>query len=112
MYGFVKADIENDPKKIYFNKSEVTGSPRLKVGDLVDFYLVDNKKSDKCYAIDITKLEDHSNSASEERPLFKNLQMAKDKLETGPKVIVIRQPKAPDGSKGFNTRSEDEETKQ
>ena len=105
----MKADLENDSKKVYFNRGEVNGSPRLKVGDLVEFYLVDNKKSDKCYAIDLVKLEDlSSNSMGDERPLFKNLQMAKDKLETGPKVIVIRQPKAPDGTKGFNTRAEEE----
>lgn len=107
MYGFVKADIENESKKIYFNKGEVSGSPRLKIGDPVDFYLVDNKKSEKQYAIDIVKLEDLSHSASEDRPLmFKNLALAKDK-ETGPKVIVIRQPRAPDGTKGFNTRTEE-----
>lgn len=108
MYGFVKADIENETRKIYFNKGEVSGNPRLKIGDLVDFYLVDNRKSDKSYAIDIVKLADaefcQSASPNDDRPIFKNL--VKDK-ESGPKVVVIRQPRAPDGTKGFNTRSEE-----
>ena len=117
MYGFVKADIDSESRKVYFNKGEVTGSPRLKIGDLVDFYLVDNKKSEKCYAIDIVKLEDSSTSMGgddqqqqqqQQRPLFKNLQIAKDKQETGPKVIVIRQPYGPNGTNGFNTRNEEE----
>lgn len=123
MYGFVKADIENESRKVYFNRGEVVGSPRLKVGDLVDFYLVDNKKSDKCYAIDIVKLESAPGDGSAAGggggggsagpagpdgdgavsvPRFKNLQMAKDKAESGPKVVVIRQPRAPDGTKGFS----------
>ena len=106
MYGFVKADIDNESKKIYYNKGEVSGSPRLKIGDPVDFYLVDNKKSDKQYAIDIVKLEDLPNCTSEDRPLFKNL--AKEK-ENGPKVMVIRQPRAPDCTRGFNDRTEETE---
>ena len=82
------------------------------MGDLVDFYLVDNKKTDKPYEIDIVKLEDGSsqqiqmNDYNADRPsMFK--MNPKDK-ETGPKVIVIRQPKAPDGTKGFNDTRQEE----
>lgn len=125
MYGFVKVNIENETRKVYFNRGEVNGSPRLKAGDVVDFYLVDNKKSDKCYAIDIVKLESAEAAASglggsgaaggnqqnddsvssPSVPRFKNLQLAKDKAESGPKVVVIRQPRAPDGTKGFTART-------
>lgn len=125
MYGFVKVNIENETRKVYFNRGEVNSSHRLKVGDVVDFYLVDNKKSEKCYAIDIVKLESAEATTSglfgggsgtvgnqladdsgvfPSVPRFKNLQMAKDKAESGPKVVVIRQPRAPDGTKGFSTQ--------
>lgn len=123
MYGFVKVNIENETRKVYFNRGEVNGSPRLKAGDIVDFYLVDNKKSDKCYAIDIVKLESaeaaglggsgaasggqqtDDAASSPSVPRFKNLQLAKDKAESGPKVVVVRQPRAPDGTKGFTART-------
>lgn len=97
MYGFVKPESSSAECNIYFNKAEVPASTKLKVGDIVDFYLVKNRKTGKTYAIDINKLSSSTKSISSEMSTFKS----NIKIENGPKIIVIRQPKAPDGSKGF-----------
>lgn len=98
-YGFLKPDYL--AMNVYFNSTEIRNdNMKIKCGDKVDFYLVKNKKFDKIYAIDINKAEEMNGSTltMTDRTLFKSF----NKLSgNGPKVIIIRQPKAPDGTKGF-----------
>lgn len=70
---------------------------KLKVGDTVHYYLVSNKKISKTYAIAVEIVEPNTLSNGV-KPVFRNLP----NRENGPKVIIIRPPLAPDGSKGFN----------
>lgn len=97
----MKPELQTLDSNIYFNKAEVPAQTKLKVGDTVDFYVVKNRKTDKTYAIDINKLNSSNKSLSSDLTIYKTSSV---KIENGPKVIVIRQPKAPDGTKGFQDR--------
>lgn len=104
MYGFLKPDQGSCSGNVYFNAAEIRSGTTIKNGDRVDFYLIKNEKTDKYYAIDICKLDSTNSSfpagSCTDRTLLKSFLM-KTCNENGPKVIVIRQPRAPDGSKGF-----------
>ncbi|OTF81495.1 hypothetical protein BLA29_009672, partial [Euroglyphus maynei] len=105
LYGFLKPDNPGIVGNIYFNAAEIRTNVKIKFGDKVDFLLVKNKKTDKFYAIDINRLDDHQltsigSTTTTDRQFIRNFFMNKEM--NGPKVIAIRQPKAPDGTKGFN----------
>nr|XP_027198717.1 cold shock domain-containing protein E1-like [Dermatophagoides pteronyssinus] len=119
LYGFLKPDNPGIVGNIYFNAAEIRTNVKIKFGDKVDFLLVKNKKTDKFYAIDINRLDDHQltsfggsggngignngSTTTTDRQFIRNFFINKE--TNGPKVIAIRQPKAPDGTKGFNDNS-------
>lgn len=96
---------DNNAKSVYFSKSEYPGFAKLKYGDLIEFYLVDNKVSGKMYAIDIKLLQSNNTTDQElsTSPL-KNFMREPREQAARPKVVVIRQPRAPDGTNGFNVQ--------
>ncbi|UXI15979.1 hypothetical protein NH340_JMT01922 [Sarcoptes scabiei] len=97
LYGFIRPCKELQrviKRNIYFNTSELHVDDKVEINDRVDFYLIYNPRTLKNYAIDIRKSEI---SKTEEIFSFKN----KRTEISGPKVIAIRQPRAPNGSIGF-----------
>lgn len=98
--------VENNAKSVYFSKSEYPGFGQLKYGDLIEFFLVDNKTSGKMYAIDIKLLQSSNNTTDQElssSPLKSFMREPREQAARA-KVVVIRQPRAPDGTNGFNVQ--------
>ncbi|KAJ8929356.1 hypothetical protein NQ314_017960 [Rhamnusium bicolor] len=90
-FGFLAYEVE-EGKKLFFHMTEVKDNVSLQVGDTVEFVLVTNHRSGKS---DV--------QARPERLISRLRTISVD--DTGPKLTLIRQPKGPDGSKGFSSEA-------
>ncbi|PNF30244.1 Cold shock domain-containing protein E1 [Cryptotermes secundus] len=99
LFGFLTHEVD-EGKKLFFHMSEVKDSVSLQPGDQVEFVLVTNQRTGKSSACNVTKVCD---ALRQERPerLIRRLRTISLE-ETGPKLTVVRQPKGPDGTKGFD----------
>jgi len=89
-------------KKLFFHISEVKGnSSLLHSGDIVEFVVVHNQRSGKNSACSITKISEGRASQRPER-LISRMKVLSMEDSTGPRIVLIRQPRGPDGSKGFS----------
>jgi len=98
-FGFISYD-SGDGKSVFFHMTEVQGNGKdLKPGDDVQFVIVQNHKNAKKSAVRVEKLSD-------ERPEHLTRRRSKRLSETGVpnRVMIVRQPIGPDGSKGFNVK--------
>jgi len=98
-FGFLNYEVE-DGKKLFFHMTEVHDAQSgLHSGDEVEFVVVQNQRNGKYSACSLRKISE------KKRPerLISRLKSVGD--DGGPKVTVIRQPKGPDGSKGFKART-------
>ncbi|XP_050309482.1 cold shock domain-containing protein E1 isoform X2 [Anthonomus grandis grandis] len=96
-FGFLAYEVE-EGKKLFFHMTEVKDNVQLNVGDTVEFVLVTNHRSGKSSACNVIKVSDVQ--ARPERLMSRLRTISLD--DTGPKLLVVRQPKGPDGTKGFN----------
>lgn len=94
-YGFLNYEAE-EGKKLFFHMTEVHNGADIQPGDEVEFVVVYNQRNKKYSATSLRKITDR------QRPerLMSRLKSISEDL-AGPKLITIRQPKGPDGSKGF-----------
>ncbi|KAJ8939113.1 hypothetical protein NQ318_005933 [Aromia moschata] len=99
-FGFLAYEVE-EGKKLFFHMTEVKDNVSLQVGDTVEFVLVTNHRSGKSSACNVVKVSDVQ--ARPERLISRLRTISVD--DVGPKLIVVRQPKGPDGSKGFSTEA-------
>ncbi|XP_067214541.1 RNA-binding protein Unr [Linepithema humile] len=97
-FGFLAYEVD-EGKKLFFHISEVRDHATLQPGDQVEFVLVTNQRTGKSSACNVTRLSD----AVQQRPerLISRLRTISLE-ESGPKLTVVRQPKGPDGTRGFN----------
>jgi cold shock CspA family protein len=95
-YGFLSHELE-DGKKLFFHMSEVRDHSHLNPGDEVEFVILQNPRNGKSSACSVVKLGE---SQRPERLLNRLSKMSID--ETAPRLIVVRQPYGPDGTRGFN----------
>lgn len=95
-FGFLAYEVE-EGKKLFFHMSEVKDNVNLQIGDQVEFVLVTNQRSGKSSACNVVKVSDVQ--ARPERLISRLRTISME--ESGPKLHVMRQPKGPDGSKGF-----------
>jgi cold shock CspA family protein len=97
-YGFLSYEVD-EGRKLFFHTSEVEGGESLQEGDEVEFVVITNKRTGKHSACCVRKL---SSSKRPERLISKLKAMnLEDANRLGKKITVVRQPKGPDGSKGF-----------
>ncbi|XP_014613100.1 PREDICTED: cold shock domain-containing protein E1 isoform X1 [Polistes canadensis] len=97
-FGFLAYEVD-DGKKLFFHMSEVRDHATLQPGDQVEFALVTNQRTGKSSACNVTRLSD----AVQQRPERLISRLRTISLEdTGPKLTVIRQPRGPDGTRGFS----------
>ncbi|XP_063227409.1 cold shock domain-containing protein E1-like isoform X2 [Bacillus rossius redtenbacheri] len=98
LFGFLAYEVD-EGKKLFFHMSEVKDGASLQPGDQVEFVLVTNQRTGKSSACNVTKVSD---AAKQERPerLISRLRTISLE-EAGPKLILVRQPKGPDGTNGF-----------
>ncbi|CAH0547495.1 unnamed protein product [Brassicogethes aeneus] len=99
-FGFLAYEVE-EGKKLFFHMTEVKDNVALQVGDTVEFVLVTNHRSGKSSACGVVKVSDVQ--ARPERLISRLRTISVD--DTGPKLLLTRQPKGPDGSKGFSTEA-------
>lgn len=96
-FGFLSFEAE-EGKKLFFHTTEVENNEVLQQGDEVEFVLVTNKRSGKHSACCVRKI---SSSKRPERLISKLKTMnLEDAARAGKKIVVIRQPKGPEG-RGF-----------
>lgn len=91
-YGFL--DYEAEPgRKLFFHMSELEDGINISVGDDVEFVLIQNQRNGKYSAVSLRKLTDSK------RPdrLLSRLKSTSDDV----KVMLVRKPRGPDGTKGF-----------
>ncbi|XP_058792775.1 cold shock domain-containing protein E1 [Phymastichus coffea] len=97
-FGFLAYEID-EGKKLFFHMSEVCDNVKLQPGDQVEFVLVTNQRSGKSSACNVVRISD----AVQQRPERLIVRLRTTSLEdNGPKLTVVRQPKGPDGTKGFS----------
>jgi len=100
-YGFLSHEVD-EGKKLFFHTSEVEGGESLQEGDEVEFVVITNKRTGKHSACCVRKL---SSSKRPERLISKLKAMTMEEdARLGRKITVVRQPKGPDGSKGFHAK--------
>merc|ERR1712018_1003353 len=93
-YGFLGHEVD-EGKKLFFHTSEVENNESLQEGDEVEFVVVTNKRTGKHSACCVRKL---SSSKRPERLMSKLKAMnLEDAARGGKKIVVIRQPRGPEG---------------
>jgi cold shock CspA family protein len=99
-FGFLAYEVE-EGKKLFFHMTEVKDNVNLQVGDTVEFVLVTNHRSGKSSACSVVKVSDVQ--ARPERLISRLRTVSLD--DAGPRLTLLRQPKGPDGSKGFSSEA-------
>ncbi|XP_033223033.1 cold shock domain-containing protein E1-like isoform X2 [Belonocnema kinseyi] len=96
-FGFLTYEVD-EGRKLFFHMSEVRDNATLQPGDQVEFVLVTNQRTGKSSACNVTRLSD----AVQQRPERLISRLRTISLEdAGPKLTVVRQPRGPDGTRGF-----------
>ncbi|XP_055621287.1 cold shock domain-containing protein E1 isoform X2 [Toxorhynchites rutilus septentrionalis] len=98
LYGFLDFEVE-EGKKLFFHMSEVQGGGSLYPGDTVEFSIVTNQRNGKTSACNMIKVSD-TNGMRAERLLSRIKINSVD--DSGPRLMVLRAPKGPDGTIGFH----------
>lgn len=95
-YGFLTYEAE-EGKKLFFHMTEVHDDIELQPGDEVEFVVVKNQRNGKFSACSLRKITERKRP---ERLLSRIKSICLD--DTQPKIVVIRQPRGPNGTKGFS----------
>ncbi|XP_057322058.1 cold shock domain-containing protein E1 [Microplitis mediator] len=98
-FGFLAYEID-DGKKLFFHMTEVKDHATLQPGDQVEFVLVTNQRTGKSFACSITRLSGESIQQRPERLISRLRTISLE--DAGPKLTIVRQPKGPDGTRGFS----------
>ncbi|XP_008545081.1 cold shock domain-containing protein E1 [Microplitis demolitor] len=98
-FGFLAYEID-DGKKLFFHMTEVKDHATLQPGDQVEFVLVTNQRTGKSFACSITRLSGESVQQRPERLISRLRTISLE--DAGPKLTIVRQPKGPDGTRGFS----------
>lgn len=96
-YGFLNYEVE-EGKKLFFHMTEVHGGVEVSPGDEVEFVVVQNQRNGKYSACSLRKILEKQKRRPER--LLSRLKSMNEEM-VGPRVVVIRPPKGPDGTKGF-----------
>ena len=74
--------------------SEVKNNSNIQPGDIVEFVILQSQRNGKYSACNVVKIGETQTTRPE--------RLTRVKVdECGPRVVVIRNPKGPDGTKGF-----------
>ncbi|XP_050560096.1 cold shock domain-containing protein E1 isoform X1 [Spodoptera frugiperda] len=108
-FGFLSLEAE-DNRRLFFHMSEVRGNPaELQPGDVVEFVMLTNPRNGKSSACNVVRIGGKSFAGGKarcERPerLLARLRTASLEDSSGPRVVVLRAPRGPDGTRGFRPR--------
>lgn len=105
-YGFLNYEVSEksgETKKLGFPLSEVRNGANLQVGDTLEFDLVRTGRNNKLVAMNVNRIKEKE--ATPRPAALINRIKAMAISEDGPRVIAIREPRGPDGSRGFALQS-------
>lgn len=109
-FGFLSVEGE-DTRRLFFHMSEVRGNASdLQSGDAVEFVMLTNPRNGKSSACNVVKIGKSPVGGGarprSERPerLLSRLRAGSTEEGGGPRVVVLRPPRGPDGSRGFRPR--------
>lgn len=102
-FGYLNYEAEKgaEPKKLMFSLSEVRNGSNLQVGDILEFDLVRTGRNNKQVAMNVNRIKEKGKGATPRPAALVNRIKAMTLSDDGPRVIAIRAPKGPDGSRGF-----------
>ncbi|PIK55534.1 putative cold shock domain-containing protein E1 isoform X2 [Apostichopus japonicus] len=92
-FGFIDYDI-GEGKKLFFHVSEVVDGVEIAPGHEVEFVIVQNQKNGRYSAVNVRRLTE-----SQRPQRLSRLKSVQGSI--GPKLVILRQPRGPDGTKGF-----------
>ncbi|XP_068125786.1 cold shock domain-containing protein E1 isoform X3 [Hyperolius riggenbachi] len=103
-FGFINYEI-GDSKKLFFHVKEIQDGVELQAGDEVEFSVILNQRTGKCSGCNVTLLSKGPEMVAAPRPdrLVNRLKSITLDDASAPRLMVLRQPKGPDNTKGFST---------
>ncbi|XP_013129190.1 cold shock domain-containing protein E1 isoform X6 [Oreochromis niloticus] len=102
-FGFITYEV-GDSKKLFFHVKEVQDGLELQTGDEVEFSVVLNQRTGKCSACNVRRVSEGPKPVATPRPdrLVNRLKSITLDDASAPRLVIVRQPRGPDNSKGFN----------
>ncbi|XP_030589317.1 cold shock domain-containing protein E1 isoform X8 [Archocentrus centrarchus] len=102
-FGFITYEV-GDSKKLFFHVKEVQDGLELQTGDEVEFSVVLNQRTGKCSACNVRRVSEGPKPVVTPRPdrLVNRLKSITLDDASAPRLVIVRQPRGPDNSKGFN----------
>lgn len=102
-FGFITYEV-GDSKKLFFHVKEVQDGLELQTGDEVEFSVVLNQRTGKCSACNVRRVSEGPKPVVAPRPdrLVNRLKSITLDDASAPRLVIVRQPRGPDNSKGFS----------
>ncbi|XP_040279872.1 cold shock domain-containing protein E1 isoform X7 [Bufo bufo] len=101
-FGFINYEI-GDSKKLFFHVKEIQDGIELQAGDEVEFSVILNQRTGKCSGCNVTLISKGPELVAAPRPdrLVSRLKSITLDDASAPRLMVVRQPRGPDNTKGF-----------
>uniref|UniRef100_A0A3Q2FCE4 Cold shock domain-containing protein E1 n=2 Tax=Cyprinodon variegatus TaxID=28743 RepID=A0A3Q2FCE4_CYPVA len=102
-FGFITYEV-GESKKLFFHVKEVQDGVELQIGDEVEFSVVFNQRTGKCSACNVRRVSEGPKPVATPRPdrLVNRLKSITLDDASAPRLVIVRQPRGPDNSKGFS----------
>uniref|UniRef100_A0A3P9P780 Cold shock domain-containing protein E1 n=1 Tax=Poecilia reticulata TaxID=8081 RepID=A0A3P9P780_POERE len=102
-FGFITYEV-GESKKLFFHVKEVQDGVELQIGDEVEFSVVFNQRTGKCSACNVRRVSEGPKPVATPRPdrLVNRLKSITLDDASAPRLVILRQPRGPDNSKGFS----------
>ncbi|XP_075882693.1 cold shock domain-containing protein E1 isoform X2 [Nelusetta ayraudi] len=102
-FGFITYEV-GESKRLFFHVKEVQDGLELQTGDEVEFAVVLNQRTGKCSACNVRRVSEGPKPVATPRPdrLVNRLKSITLDDASAPRLVIVRQPRGPDNSKGFN----------
>ncbi|XP_035237077.1 cold shock domain-containing protein E1 isoform X6 [Anguilla anguilla] len=102
-FGFITYEV-GEGKKLFFHVKEVQDGLELQAGDEVEFSVILNQRTGKCSACNVRRVSEGPKPVATPRPdrLVNRLKSITLDDASAPRLVILRQPRGPDSSKGFN----------
>ncbi|XP_029011480.3 cold shock domain-containing protein E1 isoform X5 [Betta splendens] len=102
-FGFITYEV-GESKKLFFHVKEVQDGLELQTGDEVEFSVVLNQRTGKCSACNVRRVSEGPKPVATPRPdrLVNRLKSITLDDASAPRLVVLRQPRGPDNTKGFS----------
>uniref|UniRef100_A0A8C5LQS9 Cold shock domain-containing protein E1 n=1 Tax=Leptobrachium leishanense TaxID=445787 RepID=A0A8C5LQS9_9ANUR len=98
-FGFINYEV-GDSKKLFFHVKEIQDGVELQAGDEVEFSVILNQRTGKCSGCNVTRGPELVAAPRPDRLVSRLKSITLDDA-SAPRLIVLRQPKGPDNTKGF-----------